>query len=85
LPVPQLHDVLCGGHVLVDDPRRYESWRFEKVSHLRISSHLRDIDKKRCPDIGMRGQVTERANAARLVPRPLGGKNMRDTLADLLA
>ena len=57
LQVPQLHDVLCGGHVLIDDPELYENWRFEKVSHLRISSHHRDIDKKRYPDIGMRGQV----------------------------
>ena len=57
MQVPQLRDVLCGGHVLVDDPQLYEKWRFEKVSHLRISSHHRDIDKKRFPDIGMRGQV----------------------------
>ncbi|HUA27496.1 MAG TPA: hypothetical protein VMC03_01315 [Streptosporangiaceae bacterium] len=57
LQVPQLKDVLCGGHVLVDDPRLYEDWRFDKVSHLRISSHHRDIDKKRYPDIGMRGHV----------------------------
>jgi hypothetical protein len=57
LQVPQLKDLLCGGHVLVDDPRLYEDWRFARVSHLRISSHHRDIDKKRYPDIGMRGQV----------------------------
>jgi hypothetical protein len=57
MQVSQLHDVLCGGHVLVDDLQLYENWRFEKVSHLRISSHHRDIDKKRYPDIGMRGQV----------------------------
>ena len=57
MQVPQLHDVLCGGHVLVDDPQLYENWRFEKVSHLRVSSHHRDIDKTRYPDIGMRGQV----------------------------
>jgi hypothetical protein len=57
LQVPQLKDVLCGGHVLVDDPRLYEDWRFDKVSHLRISSHHRDIDKTRYPDIGMRGHV----------------------------
>lgn len=57
LQVPQLHDVLCGGHVLVDDPKLYEKWRFEQVSHLRVSSHHRDIDKSRYPDIGMRGQV----------------------------
>jgi hypothetical protein len=57
LQVPQLHDVLCGGHVLVDDPDLYEEWRFAKVSHPRISSHHRDIDKTRYPDIGMRGNV----------------------------
>ena len=57
LQVPQLRDVLCGGHVLVDDPQLYEDWRFTKVSHLRVSSHHKDIDKARYPDIGMRGQV----------------------------
>jgi hypothetical protein len=57
LQVPQLHDVLCGGHVLVDDPQLYEKWRFARVSHIRISSHHRDIDKSLYPDIGMRGQV----------------------------
>jgi hypothetical protein len=57
LQVPQLRDLLRGGHVLVDDPRLYEKWRFTEVSHLRISSHHRDIDKARYPDIGMRGQV----------------------------
>ena len=57
LQVPQLHDVLCGGHVLVDDPQLYEDWRFTKVSHPRVSSHHKDIDKARYPDIGMRGQV----------------------------
>ncbi len=57
MQVPQLRDVLRGGHVLVDDPALYEKWRFAKVSHPRISSHHRDIDKKRYPDIGMRGPV----------------------------
>ena len=57
LQVPQLYDVLCGGHVLVDDPQLYEKWRFARVSHARISSHHRDIDKTLYPDIGMRGQV----------------------------
>ena len=57
LQVSQLRDVLCGGHVLIDDPQLYEDWRFTQVSHLRISSHHRDIDKARYPDIGMRGQV----------------------------
>ena len=55
--MPQLHDVLCGGHVLIDDPQLYENWRFTKVSHPRISSHHRDIDKTKYPDIGMRGAV----------------------------
>ena len=57
LQVPQLRDVLRGGHVLIDDPQLYEDWRFTEVSHLRISSHHRDIDKARYPDIGMRGLV----------------------------
>jgi hypothetical protein len=57
LQVPQLHDVLCGGHVLVDDPRLYEEWQFAGLSYPRLSSHHRDIDKKRYPDFGMRGQV----------------------------
>ena len=57
LQVPQLKDVLCGGHVLVDDPQLYEDWRFAKVSHPRISSHHRDIDKAKYPDIGMRGAL----------------------------
>jgi hypothetical protein len=57
LQVPQLRDILCGGHVLVDDPALYEAWQFAQVSHRRISSHHRDIDKTRYPDIGMRGQV----------------------------
>src|ERR1700761_7929392 len=57
LQVPQLHDILCGGHVLVDDPQLYDNWRFPAVSHHRISSHHRDIDKTKYPDIGMRGVV----------------------------
>ena len=57
LQVPQLRDILCGGHVLVDDPELYQKWWFKPVSHRRISSHHRDIDKARYPDIGMRGVV----------------------------
>lgn len=57
LQVPQLRDVLCGGHILIDDPQLYEDWRFKRVSHERLSSHHRDIDKQRYPDIGMRGSV----------------------------
>jgi hypothetical protein len=57
LQVPQLRDLLCGGHVLVDDPQLYQDWQFAKVSHQRISSHHHDIDKKLYPDFGMRGHV----------------------------
>ncbi len=57
MQVPQLHDVLCGGHVLVDNPQLYDDWWFEKLSHKRISSHHHDIDKTKYPDIGMRGSV----------------------------
>jgi hypothetical protein len=57
LQVPQLRDVLCGGHVIVDDRDLYENWRFAQVSHRRLSSHHRDIDKTLYPDIGMRGLV----------------------------
>lgn len=74
LQVPQLHDVLCGGHVLVDDPSLYEDWRFSSVSHPRISSHHRDIDKERYPDIGMRGQV---------VREKLHGRTARGTWVQL--
>jgi hypothetical protein len=55
LQVPQLRDILCGGHVIIDNPELYERWRFDGVSHPRLSSHHRDIDKTRYPDIGMRG------------------------------
>ncbi|HEY2549549.1 MAG TPA: hypothetical protein VGI64_03120 [Streptosporangiaceae bacterium] len=74
LQVPQLHDVLCGGHVLIDDPQLYEDWRFSKVSHPRISSHHRDVDKSRYPDIGMRGQV---------VREKLHGRTMKGTWVQL--
>ena len=57
LQVPQLRDMLRGGHVIVDDPDLYESWSFPRVSHQRLSSHHRDIDKKTYPDLGMRGLV----------------------------
>ncbi|MDG4826694.1 hypothetical protein O7635_33005 [Asanoa sp. WMMD1127] len=57
MQVPQLHDVLCGGHVLVDNPDLYENWRHAKGARERISSHHKQIDKKKWPDIGMRGSV----------------------------
>lgn len=56
LDVPQLREVLWGGHVLVDDPELYERWRFEKT-HQRMSSHHPDIDKERYPDLGLRGPL----------------------------
>jgi hypothetical protein len=56
LDVPQLRDVLCGAHVLVDEPELYERWRFPK-SRERLSSHHKTIDKKRFPDIGLKGPL----------------------------
>jgi hypothetical protein len=56
LDVPQLRDVLCGAHVLVDEPELYESWRFPK-SRERLSSHHKTIDKKEFPDIGLKGPL----------------------------
>jgi hypothetical protein len=57
LQLPQLRDILCGGHVIIDNPELYDRWRFARVSHPRRSSHHRDIDKTRYPDIGMRGAL----------------------------
>ena len=57
MDVDQLRDVLWGGHVLVDDPGLYERWIFPQQSRQRISSHHHDIDKKKYPDIGMRGPL----------------------------
>lgn len=68
MQVEQLQDVLCGGHVLIDDPRLYEAWRFASVSHQRISSHHHEIDKSKYPDIGMRGQVVREKLHGRTVP-----------------
>jgi len=56
LDVPQLRDVLCGGHVLVDDPELYGRWRFPK-SRTRLSSHHKGIDKQRYPDLGLKGPL----------------------------
>jgi hypothetical protein len=87
-----LHDVLCGGHVLVDDPKLYENWRFAKVSYPRLSSHHHDIDKTRYPDIGMRGQVvreklhgrTEQGTWVQLEKTPAAfGRRKLPSLSDL--
>src|SRR3954471_19139346 len=56
LDVPQLRDVLRGGHVLVDDPELYDRWRFPKT-RTRLSSHHRRIDKRRYPDLGLKGPL----------------------------
>jgi hypothetical protein len=92
LQVPQLHDVLCGGHVLVDDPELYDEWQFAKVSHTRLSSHHHDIDKKVYPDIGMRGHVvreklhgrTKQGTWVQLEKTPAAlGKSKVPSLSDL--
>jgi hypothetical protein len=56
LDVPQLREVLCGAHVLIDERDLYEAWRFPK-SRQRLSSHHRTVDKDRYPDIGLKGPV----------------------------
>lgn len=56
LNVSQLREVLCGAHVLVDDPALYERWLFPE-SRPRLSSHHKSIDKRKYPDIGLRGPV----------------------------
>lgn len=56
LDVAQLREVLWGGHVLVDDPALYDRWHFPK-SHPRISSHHKDVDKSKYPDVGLRGPL----------------------------
>jgi hypothetical protein len=56
LDLQQLRDVLCGAHVLVDEPELYERWRFPK-SHERLSSHHKTIDKSKFPDIGFKGPL----------------------------
>ncbi len=92
MQVTQLHDVLCGGHVLVDNPQLYDDWRFSKASHERMSSHHRSIDKSRYPDIGMRGHVvreklhgrTEQGTWVQLEKTPAAfGKRKLPSLNDL--
>lgn len=74
LQVPQLRDMLRGGHVIVDDPDLYQKWSFPRVSHQRLSSHHRDIDKTIYPDLGMRGLV---------VREKLHGRTARGTWVQL--
>jgi hypothetical protein len=56
LDVSQLREVLCGAHVLVDDPDLYARWRFPQDRE-RLSSHHRNIDKRTYPDIGLKGPL----------------------------
>ncbi len=56
LDVVQLREVLCGAHVLVDEPGLYDKWRFPKT-RTRLSSHHRHIDKARFPDLGLKGPL----------------------------
>lgn len=56
LDVPQLREVLWGGHVLVDDPDLYERWRFP-TSRERLSSHHKTMDKSQYPDLGLKGPL----------------------------
>ena len=56
LDVQQLREVLCGAHVLVDQPGLYERWRFPE-SRERLSSHHKTIDKQQFPDIGLKGPL----------------------------
>jgi hypothetical protein len=93
MQVPQLRDVLCGGHVIIDDPDLYENWRFVQVSHNRLSSHHRNIDKALYPDIGMRGVVVREKLHGRTAqgtwvqlektPAAFGGKKKLPSLDDL--
>ena len=56
LDVQQLREVLCGAHVLVDEPHLYEGWRFPK-SRQRLSSHHKTMDKAQFPDYGLKGPL----------------------------
>lgn len=56
LDVPQLREMLCGAHVLVDEPELYDAWLFS-TSRQRLSSHHKTVDKERYPDIGLKGPV----------------------------
>jgi hypothetical protein len=56
LDVPQFREVLCGAHILVDEPELYDRWYFPK-SRERLSSHHKSIDKSKFPDIGLKGPL----------------------------
>jgi hypothetical protein len=93
LDVPQLREVLCGAHVLVDEPELYERWRFPK-SRERLSSHHKTIDKAQYPDIGLKGPLVReklhgRTQAGTWIqlektPAAMGGHFRLPTVTDLL-
>lgn len=56
LDVVRLREVLCGAHVLVDDPALYDLWRFPE-SRERLSSHHKHVDKQQWPDLGLKGPL----------------------------
>lgn len=56
LDVVRLREVLCGAHVLVDDPELYDRWRFPE-SRERLSSHHKHMDKQQWPDLGLKGPL----------------------------
>jgi len=56
LDVVRMREVLCGAHVLVDDPELYEAWNYPK-SRERLSSHHKHVDKSKYPDLGLRGPL----------------------------
>jgi hypothetical protein len=92
LDVPQFREVLCGAHVLVDEPELYERWNFPK-SRERLSSHHKKIDKAKWPDIGLKGPLVReklhgRTNAGTWVqlektPAAMGHGIRLPTLTDL--
>lgn len=93
LDVVQLREVLWGGHVLVDDPDLYERWRFPRT-HERLSSHHKDVDKQRYPDLGLKGPLvraklhgrTETGTWVQLekTPAAIGGGFRLPTFTDFL-
>jgi hypothetical protein len=92
LDVTQFREVLCGAHVLVDEPGLYERWSFPK-SRERLSSHHKRIDKSKWPDIGLKGPLVReklhgRTNAGTWVqlektPAAMGNGIRLPTLTDL--
>lgn len=92
LNVEQLREVLCGAHVLIDEPSLYERWRFPE-SRVRVSSHHKTVDKSLYPDIGLRGPLvreklhgrTEKGTWVQLekTPAAMGGGFRLPSLTDL--